>query len=771
MIVRKYFFHSAIFVGGVLAVSLLLLSFTYCPPVNNEVPRASSVESLYAPFDSIRTDIEDYIWPINARPKITSSFAEFRSSHFHAGIDIGTSNRIGVEVYASRDGYIARVEVSPYGYGRYLVLRHADGFYTTYAHLSAFKNELERAVRAEQLKKVKFSVEMKFQPGQYPVRKGDVVAYSGESGAGDAHLHFEIRDENFNPVNPLLFPNIRRFTDTEPPIIRRLAITPMDEQSFVDYEFSPKVFRAHAWSKSSYTIPEVIRGTGSLGFSIDAADRVDNTRYRSSVYEFEFQVDGTTIFTSQRNRFPEDETRQVGIDFDWSLWKERKGRFQKLYVDEGNTLPFYNRRNQFDGVVALKNFSEGLHKFKVVASDYSGNSSELSGTFVLNHPPEVEILNATAESVTALLPNRRDVAAVEIGTRTFSSKRWSVQEYDARALAWNEDSLSIPGDLKGADVVRVVAKNIWGTRSFPVYYFLKSSFDSGNAELSSDVDGSFLKVRVESSAPFGETPSLQVQQDNTISSISLRAIDVDKYTGVYRLSPTLRGTVYLKAFYEIAGKRSEVFNSFTLNTISPDREGTIQSDDGKFTMNFEPGAVYAPLHPTIEKISETRYDVQPGDVLLRGAIRATFKYPEEYESDERLGLYVNNGGGWQFLATKRNRQTHILELREAHTLGTFGVLRDDQPPKISRWRTSSFNAKGRPAFSFSVRDNLSGVDDDEINVFLNGERIIPEYDPEKRMVFYTPLDPLPRGRYTVQVEVKDRVGNAAHLAKTLTVYR
>jgi hypothetical protein len=132
---------------------------------------------------------------------------------------------------------------------------------------------------------------------------------------------------------------------------------------------------------------------------------------------------------------------------------------------------------------------------------------------------------------------------------------------------------------------------------------------------------------------------------------------------------------------------------------------------------------------------------------------------------------VNNGGGWQFLATKRNRQTHTLELRGAHTLGTFGVLRDDQPPKISRWRTSSFNAKGRPAFSFSVRDNLSGVDDDEINVFLNGERIIPEYDPEKRMVFYTPLDPLPRGRYTVQVEVKDRVGNAAHLAKTLTVYR
>ncbi len=771
MIVRKYFFQPAIFAGSIAAGSMLLLSFAYRPLANNEAPSVSSVESAYAPFDSIRTDIEDYIWPIDAPPKITSSFAEFRSSHFHAGIDIGTSNRTGIEVYASRDGYIARVEVSPYGYGRYLVLRHADGFYTTYAHLSAFKDKLERAVRGEQLKRGKFSIEMKFQPGEYPVRKGEVVAYSGESGTGDAHLHFEIRDENFNPVNPLLFPNIRRFTDTEPPIIRRLAITPMDEHSFVDYEFSPKVFRAHARSRSSYTISEVIRATGSLGFSVDAADRVNNTRYRSSVYEFEFQVDGTTIFTSQRNRFPENETRQIGIDFDWALWKERRGRFQKLYVDEGNTLPFYNRRNQFDGVVALKNFTEGLHKFKIIASDYSGNSSELSGMFVLNHPPEVAIVKATSESVTAFLPNRRNVASVEIGTRTFSSKRWSTQEYDARALAWNEDSLSIPGDLDKTDIVRVVAKNIWGTRSFPVYYFLNRPFVPGTAELSSDVDGSFLRVWVESPAPFSEIPSLQVQQENTISSVPLRAIDVDQYTGVYRLSPTLRGKVYLKAFYETAGKRAEVFDSFTLNTISPDREGTIRSDDGKFTVNFEPGAVFAPLHPTIEKISETRYDVQPGDVLLRGAIGATFTYPEEYESDERLGLYVNNGGGWKFLATERNRHTHTLELHEAHTLGMFGVLRDDQPPKISRWRTTSFNAKGRPVFSFSVRDNLSGVDDDEINVFLNGERIIPEYDPEKRVVFYIPLDPLPRGRYTVQVEVKDRVGNAAHLAKTLTVYR
>ncbi|MGA7160419.1 MAG: M23 family metallopeptidase [Bacteroidota bacterium] len=770
-LLRRQYILSSILAAGALGASSLLISVAYRPELHSETPHASSVETLYAPFDSIRTDLEDYIWPINARPKITSSFAEFRSSHFHAGIDIGTGDKTGVDVFASRDGYVSRVEVSPYGYGRYLVLRHADGFYTTYAHLSAFKDKLERAVRAEQLKQGKFSIEMKFQPEEYPVRKGEVVAFSGESGTGDAHLHFEIRDENFNPVNPLLFPKIRRYTDTEPPVIRRLAVTPMDENSFVDYQFSTKMYRVHTRSASSYAVPEIIRATGSLGFSVDAADRVNNTRYRSSVYAFEFQVDGTTIFTSQRNRFPEDETRQVGVDFDWALWKERKGRFQKLYVDEGNTLPFYNRRNQFDGVVALKNFSEGLHHFKIIASDYSGNSSELTGTFVLNHPPTVEISRVTDETLTAYLPNSRNVAGVEFSTKTFPSKHWNVQEYTAHSLELKGDSLTIHGNVDGADVVRVVAKNIWGTRSFPVYYFLKHPLVTGNAELSSDVDGAFLKVWVESSAPFSTLPSLQVQQGDNTESVPLRAIDIDKYTGVYRLSPTISGTVYLKAFSEISGKRSEVSDSFTLITISPDGGGTIKSDDGNFTVIFEPGAVFAPIHPTIEKVNETRYDVQPGDVLLQGAVKVTLRYPVEYESDSRIAMYVNNGGGWKFLATQRNPKTHTLELERGHTLGTFSVLRDERAPKISRWRASSHNTKGRPVFSFSVKDDLSGVDDDEINVSLNGQRIIPEYDPEKRIVFYIPLDPLPRGRYRVQVEAKDRVGNAAHLAKTFSVYR
>jgi hypothetical protein len=391
--------------------------------------------------------------------------------------------------------------------------------------------------------------------------------------------------------------------------------------------------------------------------------------------------------------------------------------------------------------------------------------------FVLNHPPNVAISRGADASLTAYIPNSENVAAVEIGTKTLSSKTWRVREYRKSVLTFTADSLSLPISAKDADVIRVVAKNIWGTRSFPSFYFLKSPHTTHEATLSTEVDGSFLKVWVESRAPFTTTPSLQIQQGSEVTSVPLRALNMNAYIGVHKLSGNFDGRAHIKAFCEIGGRRTEVFESFALNTVTPQRGGSVQSDDGNFSVSFEPGTVYAPLHPTIEKTSAMRYDIEPRDALLRGAISATLHYPPEKEADEKLALYINNGNGWNLAGAERNVQGHAFLLRQGHTLGSFGLLSDVQKPAISRWHASPYNTKGRPLFSFSVRDNLSGVDDDEINVFLNGERVIPEYDPEKKIVFYVPLDPLPRGRYTAQIEVKDRVGNAAHLTKTMTVYR
>ena len=82
----------------------------------NGRPVNSSIDAVYAPFDTLRTDLEDYIWPTNASTIITSSFADYRRTHLHEGIDISTNNQKGYPVYAARDGYVSHIFISRRGY-------------------------------------------------------------------------------------------------------------------------------------------------------------------------------------------------------------------------------------------------------------------------------------------------------------------------------------------------------------------------------------------------------------------------------------------------------------------------------------------------------------------------------------------------------------------------------------------------------------------------------------------------------------------------------
>ena len=116
--------------------------------------------SSSAPYDSIRTNLADYVWPTSAGKKITSTFAEFRQSHFHGGIDIGTGKETGYKVFAARDGYISKISVSPTGYGRMLFVHHRDNYTTTYAHLQRFADDIEDRVAQEQMRLERFPVEI-----------------------------------------------------------------------------------------------------------------------------------------------------------------------------------------------------------------------------------------------------------------------------------------------------------------------------------------------------------------------------------------------------------------------------------------------------------------------------------------------------------------------------------------------------------------------------------------------------------------------------------
>ncbi|MGH7452572.1 MAG: M23 family metallopeptidase, partial [bacterium] len=147
---------------------------------------------------------QEYLWPTDASQFITSSFCESRSRRFHAAIDVKTWNQTGYKIFAVRSGYIERMAISPFGYGRVLYLRLDNGETAVYAHLEAFNENLQAVAEQEQERVGRYRIDKFFRPGMLPVQKGEVIGYTGQTGIGTPHLHFELRDNRSRPINPFL---------------------------------------------------------------------------------------------------------------------------------------------------------------------------------------------------------------------------------------------------------------------------------------------------------------------------------------------------------------------------------------------------------------------------------------------------------------------------------------------------------------------------------------------------------------------------------------
>jgi murein DD-endopeptidase MepM/ murein hydrolase activator NlpD len=127
-------------------------------------------------------------WPV-ADGRVTSGFGRRGRSH-HDGIDI--SAPVGTPVYAAADGKVIYSDVLR-GYGNVIILRHAKGYATVYAH------NHRNGTRVGQ-----------------KVRRGNVIASVGATGrTNGANLHFEVRENNV-ARNPLFFLPPRRHAADSP---------------------------------------------------------------------------------------------------------------------------------------------------------------------------------------------------------------------------------------------------------------------------------------------------------------------------------------------------------------------------------------------------------------------------------------------------------------------------------------------------------------------------------------------------------------------------
>ena len=134
--------------------------------------------------------------PLDIPIVLAGTFGELRSNHFHAGIDIKTQGKEGLKVYAVAEGYVSRIKVQQYGYGKAIYVTHPNGYTSVFGHLNKFKKEIESFIQRIQYRKENYETGNIYpKKDQFIIKKGEVIAFSGDTGgSGAPHLHFEIRD-------------------------------------------------------------------------------------------------------------------------------------------------------------------------------------------------------------------------------------------------------------------------------------------------------------------------------------------------------------------------------------------------------------------------------------------------------------------------------------------------------------------------------------------------------------------------------------------------
>ena len=314
-----------------------------------------------------------FINPMEIPLVLSGTFGELRNNHFHAGLDIKTQQKEGIPVHASADGYISRINVSLWGYGNALYITHPNGYTTVYGHLKEFSEEIDAFVRKKQYEQESYTLRLYPKAGDLPVKKGQVIALSGNSGSsGGPHLHYEIRDIKQDIMNPMEFGI--DIPDHKNPSIQAAFAYSRNDTSQVN-QSNKKVQLVINRKYDGDLQSNTIFAYGEIGFGINAFDRLDGALNRNGLYELDMSVNGKKVFRFKADKFSFSESRWINSFIDYERLALLKQRVQKCFLDhDQNKLSLYKEISD-NGIITIKDSTET--EVVITARDYSGNFTRL----------------------------------------------------------------------------------------------------------------------------------------------------------------------------------------------------------------------------------------------------------------------------------------------------------------------------------------------------------------------------------------------------------
>jgi len=697
---------------------------------------------------------QDYQWPLKIKPRLSSHFGDYRVGHWHAGLDITTRGKVGYKVYAAGDGYISRIRAGYWGYGKALYLKLDNGQFAVYGHLTRFSHDMEDYLRKQQKKSHKYYQDLFFKPGQYPVKKGDYIALSGQSGAGAPHLHFEIRDSDNYPTNPLI--GFFKLPDSHPPIADILAVKRYNTVGLANYH--DLEFVNMRGQPPNYLVADTLALYGEMVLAISAFDK--NNSFNYVIYRVSMLLDGKEIFALKNDRLNYQSGHQIDYVRDNSLKTlveklrgvkadNDKNVFYRLYILPDDKQSFYGHYSSPAGIIFTDSLSLGVHDLQINLYDENGNRSRvrlylrkavfdkpslkkmerIDNTLILHFDdmpdgayPQIQRRKSTH------LPYENLKSEFNVHEKTVTVKPIS-SNYDYRLRAidnksgfspWvefkpspNKESVTPYADY--LDVVLNNDENVTiNDRMLASFYTLP-------------LDDNYLKTRV------------PVPVDNGYFSMTLAGNPGD--FGYY------------------------VFDS----------EGRAYSPDSSVALTLSAGQLYDKVilsitRPRQDETGDYIFEILPEDLLFKDDVEIRI-FPEKLGiQTDRSSLYYHSArkNRWYYIA---DESSGVLAGKTGGG-GKFGILKDSQRPVIRRIKPkNNSRIKDRtPLLSCSITDNLSGFKyEHQLEMTIDGYWVPAYYDIDNKTFTYQVRNRLKRGRHTLKITAVDRQGNKTGAISVFTV--
>lgn len=331
--------------------------------------------------------------PLDIPMQLSGNFGELRPNHFHAGFDFKTQQKEGLKVYASADGYVSRIKISTFGNGKTIYINHPNGYTTVYAHLQKAVGPIQDFISQTHYKEQAFEIEMYLKPGEIPIKKGELIALSGNTGASEGpHLHYEIRHtQSEYIINPLHFGFDLGIKDTKKPTLSGLYVYPLFSTT-VNKSQRPIVLNYSLQKDGTYLADKVV-ANGPIGFGITTDDYDDVSFNKNGAYSVKSFFNGHPSFGFQFDTYSFDDMRYVNALIDYAKYKKTSQRVQKLFMNSKYNLPFIMTNETKGQIIPVPNL-DGLYRIEV--GDYFGNTTLVSIPIQYDTTPVILPTESTA---------------------------------------------------------------------------------------------------------------------------------------------------------------------------------------------------------------------------------------------------------------------------------------------------------------------------------------------------------------------------------------